>query len=123
VELGDSKNVKIEGRGFVAISTNEGNKKHIYDVYYSLKIARNMLSVKQMMKNGYKLMFDVDPCDFIDKKSNVRVAVVKMNLNYLFPFDMVKLQSIAVRCGDVDEAYLWHLRYGNLNIKSLQLLK
>lgn len=33
VELGDSKQVTIEGQGIIVVHTNGGNKKHILDVY------------------------------------------------------------------------------------------
>ncbi|KAG6470938.1 hypothetical protein ZIOFF_072026 [Zingiber officinale] len=123
VELGDSKRVSIEGQGVVAVFTEGGNKKHIHDVYYSSKITHNLLSVGQIMKDGYKLIFDNDRCDIINKKNNLRVAAVKMNANGLFPFETGKLQTYALKCRDLDESYLWHLRYGHLNIKSLQLLE
>jgi hypothetical protein len=32
-------------------------KKHIHDVFYSFSIGQNMLSVGQMMRKGYKLIF------------------------------------------------------------------
>ncbi|KAG6506237.1 hypothetical protein ZIOFF_031559 [Zingiber officinale] len=123
VELGDSKRVSIEGQGVVVVFTEGGNKKHIHDVYYSSKITHNLLSVGQIMKDGYKLIFDNDRCDIINKKNNLRVAAVKMNANGLFPFETGKLQTYALKCGDLDESYLWHLRYGHLNFKSLQLLE
>ncbi|KAG6529457.1 hypothetical protein ZIOFF_011655 [Zingiber officinale] len=123
VELGDSKHVSIEGQGVVAVFTEGGNKKHIHDVYYSSKITHNLLSVGQIMKDGYKLIFDNDRCDIINKKNNLRVAAVKMNANGLFPFETGKLQTYALKCRDLDESYLWHLRYGHLNFKSLQLLE
>ncbi|KAG6493852.1 hypothetical protein ZIOFF_048855 [Zingiber officinale] len=96
VELGDSKRVSIEGQGVVAASQKE---------------------------DGYKLIFDNDRCDIINKKNNLRVAAVKMNANGLFPFETGKLQTYALKCGDLDESYLWHLRYRHLNFKSLQLLE
>ena len=40
VELGDSKRVKIKGRGDVAIHSNEGNKKCIHDVFTLLALVR-----------------------------------------------------------------------------------
>ena len=45
VELRDSKHLKIEGQGVVAVNTNGGDKRHIYDIYYSSKITHNLLSV------------------------------------------------------------------------------
>ena len=32
-------------------------QKHIHDVFYSLSIGQNLLSVEQMMRKVYKLIF------------------------------------------------------------------
>ena len=45
IELGDNKGVEIKGRGDVVIHSNKGNKKRIYDVFYSPSIGQNLLSV------------------------------------------------------------------------------
>jgi hypothetical protein len=58
VELGDNKKVEIKGQGDVAIHLNEGNKKCIHDVFYSPSIGQNLLSVGQMMRRGFRLVFD-----------------------------------------------------------------
>jgi len=57
VELSDNKRVEIKGCGDVKIHSNEGNKKHIHDVFYSPNIGQNLLSVEQMIGRGYKLFF------------------------------------------------------------------
>ena len=56
-ELGDGKHVKIEGNGVIAVHTSQGNKQFIHDVHYSPNISQNLLSVGQIMKRGYKLIF------------------------------------------------------------------
>ncbi|XP_057418661.1 uncharacterized protein LOC130712864 [Lotus japonicus] len=69
VELGDGKEVKIQGKGAIAIHTSEGSKKVIDDVHYSPNISQNLLSVGQIMRKGYKLIFDDDKCEIFDKIS------------------------------------------------------
>ena len=91
MELKDSKHLKIEGQGVIIVNTNGGNKRHIYDIYYSSKITHNLLSVGQMMKKGYKPIFDNDQYEIFDKKNNQKLTAMKMNANYLFPLDMLKL--------------------------------
>lgn len=39
VELGDGKQVKIEGKGIIAVHTSGGNKQFIHDVHYSPNIS------------------------------------------------------------------------------------
>lgn len=115
VELGDGKQVKIEGKGVVAVHTSEGNKKFIHDVHYSPNISQNLLSVGQMMRRGYKLIFDDDKCEIFDKKSRNHVAIVKMTSNNLFPLNLKSYATF--RSGTPDDTQLRHLRYGHLNLK------
>ncbi|XP_057449943.1 uncharacterized protein LOC130741148 [Lotus japonicus] len=91
VELGDGKEVKIQGKGVIAIHTSEGNKKVIDDIF--------------------------------DKISGTQVVVVMQTLNNLFPLNMNSLQYAAFKTESPNDSYLWHLRYGHLNVKGLQLLK
>lgn len=50
------------------------------------------------------------------------VAKIKMNRNNIFPLLMPHDEKFAFLSEKMCE-YLWHLRYGNLNYKSLKLLK
>lgn len=87
VELGDIKQLQIEGKGVIEVHTGRGINKHICDVFYSPHITQNLLSVGQMMKKGYKLIFDEDHCEILDKKNNEKVATVKMTSNNMFPLN------------------------------------
>lgn len=55
LELGDSKKVKFEGQGVLAIHTKEGKVKYIHDIFYSSGISQNLLSVGQIMKKKKRL--------------------------------------------------------------------
>ncbi|KAG6487750.1 hypothetical protein ZIOFF_056351 [Zingiber officinale] len=122
LELGDSKKLKIEGKGVVAIKAANGEEKQINDVVYSPGITQNLLSIGQMMKKGYKITFADGQCEIIDKNEK-RIAVVKMTTNNLFPLKMNSCINVALKSEITDEAQLWHLRYGHLNHKGLMLLK
>jgi transposase InsO family protein len=123
VELGDNKKVEIKGQGDVAIHLNEGNKKCIHDVFYSPSIGQNLLSVGQMMRRGFRLVFDDAQCEIYNKNTNQKVVVVKMSSNNIFPFNMKSLHHVAMRSEHLDDSQLWHLRYGHLNYNGMQLLK
>lgn len=122
LELGDSKKLKIEGKGVVSVATAEGQQKHIHDVFYTPGIAQNLFSVGQMMKRGYKLIFTEGRCEITDR-SGQKVAVVKMTSNNLFPLKMDTCSNVALKSEVADESHMWHLRYGHLNQKGLVLLK
>ncbi|PNX79108.1 copia-type polyprotein, partial [Trifolium pratense] len=51
------------------------------------------------------------------------IVTVLQTPNNLFPLNMKSFQPAAFSSKSPDDSYLWHLRYGHLNIKGLQLLK
>ncbi|KAG6477561.1 hypothetical protein ZIOFF_066828 [Zingiber officinale] len=122
LELGDSKKLKIEGKGVVSVFSAEGQQKRMHDVFYTPEIAQNLLSVGQMMKNGYKLVFAEGQCEITDRNGQ-KVAVMKMTSNNLFPLKMTPYSNVVLKTEVVDDSHLWHLRYGHLNRKGLALLK
>ena len=123
VKLGDEKLKKVEGKGTVAVHTEEGNQKFIHDVLYVLSLSRNLLSVGQLLRKGYSLYFNDGVCIVYDKKNKLTVAKVGMSQNNVFSLSMPLHEKIALKSETVDESHLWHLRYGHLNYQGLQLLK
>nr|GEU57263.1 retrovirus-related Pol polyprotein from transposon TNT 1-94 [Tanacetum cinerariifolium] len=67
VTLGNDKLIKIEGRGKVAIKTSLGHTKLVHDVQYATLLTHNLLSVGQLMENGYSLLFDDGYCSITEK--------------------------------------------------------
>lgn len=124
VWLGNDKQIIVEGRGTIAIPTSNDDTKLLQDVQYVPSLAHNLLSVGQLIKGGYSILFENDCCNIYDKKkSSHKIVGVQMTQNKMF--------SLNVSDGDVSSALtvkgstkadLWHLRYGHLNVKRLQLL-
>ena len=59
----------MEGNGTVAIKTIQGNVKILQGVQYVPTWAHNLLSVGQLMKGGFSILFDANTCVITDKKS------------------------------------------------------
>ena len=55
IENGDY--IAVKGKGFVAINSLSG-LKYISDVLYMPNIDHNLLSVRQLMKKGFKVIFE-----------------------------------------------------------------
>ena len=77
VKLGDNKEVQVQGRGTVAIKTNQGKVKLIHDVQYVPDIAHNLMSVGQLLTCGYSVRFEQDTCYIIDEASSRLLACVQ----------------------------------------------
>lgn len=122
VRLGDGKQLEVEGRGTIAIKTEQGNTKLLYDVQYVPNLAHNLLSVGQLLNSGYSVLFENDFCLICDKKSKEVIVKIVMGRNRMFPLDLSGNVSKALTVKGDDDAKLWHLRYGHLNVQGLKLL-
>src|SRR5262249_38250173 len=76
VTLGDGTTVDALGKGSIQIQTHKGTKL-IRDVLLVPDLNQNLLSVTQMMQNGYSLYFNQNYCKIFDS-NEVEIAHVKM---------------------------------------------
>lgn len=75
VRLGDDKPMSVEGKGIISIRTIHGNTKLLSEVQYVPKLAHNLSSVGQLIRYGYKVVFDDDCCVVYDKKNPFSVLL------------------------------------------------
>jgi len=76
VRIGNSALIEVKGKGTVAIKSLSGLKL-ISDVLYVPKINRNLLSVTQLLENGYKVLFEDKKC-VIKDANNIEMVNVQM---------------------------------------------
>lgn len=67
----------------------------------------NLLSIGKLLKNGYKFEFDNGKCTIIEKKKNITVAKVMMNLYNKFPLTILLGKKITFQRLNDDDLYLW----------------
>ena len=58
----------MEGNGTVAIKTIQGNVKILPGVQYVPTLAHSLLSVGQLMKGGFSILFDGNARVIVEKK-------------------------------------------------------
>eukprot|EP00253_Pinus_taeda_P029436 PITA_29436 len=119
VLLGDDRPVEAKGKGTIAVKTKEGKAKHINDVLYVLGLAHNFLSVGQLLEKGYLIVFKDKKCIIYDKYDHSKIiATTNMLQNRIFAFNLPCEASTTLN-GAYDDSYcIWHIRYGNLNMKA-----
>ena len=72
VPFGDDKMVKVEGKGTIGIKTSQDNVKLLHDVQYVPNLTHNLLSVGQLMEDGYSILFDGGVCSvMIRSEANI----------------------------------------------------
>ncbi|KAK8933850.1 hypothetical protein KSP39_PZI015291 [Platanthera zijinensis] len=121
VVLGDGKKLAIEGTGTVAVKSKDGHTRHIEDVHYVPLLTQSLLSVGQLMKNGYTITFEDAHCHITHKERSVCIASVKMTPNKMFPLDLESPNESAFVCRST--LSLWYNRFAHLNKTDVCLLK
>ncbi|KAH0636126.1 hypothetical protein KY290_038318 [Solanum tuberosum] len=121
VQLGNAKEMQVEGKGTVGINTSHDKVKMLDNVQFVPDLGYNLLSVGQLMSDGHSLWFDDDACVITNKKSGKKIRIT-MTPNKMFPLEVSNMEIFALAASAKDESKLWHLRYGHLNIKGLKLL-
>ncbi|KAL0558913.1 hypothetical protein IC582_003500 [Cucumis melo] len=77
VELGNSKELQVEGKRMMGIETHNGNRI-LTNVQYVPDIGYNLLSVGQLMESGHSILFDDGACLIKNKQTGRVLAKVKM---------------------------------------------
>ncbi|CAH9081524.1 unnamed protein product [Cuscuta europaea] len=122
VRLGDGKHLTVEGLGTISLQTEQGKTKLLHNVQYVPELTHNLLSVGQLLSGGYSVIFEMNMCVIKDKKSGETLIRILMGKNKVFPLDLTGSGSQALVVRGEENAKLWHLRYGHLNLHSLKLL-
>ena len=111
----------MEGRGTVAIPTCNGETKLIHDVKYVPSLTQNLISVGQLIKGGYSVIFEDGHCNIHDQ--NCKIMSIKMTPNKMFPLNISQGETGKALVAKAENgSSLWHLRYGHLNVNGLRLL-
>ncbi|KAJ0802818.1 putative RNA-directed DNA polymerase [Helianthus annuus] len=121
VRMGNGKRIMVEGKGTIRLEVAGGKFKTLDDVYYAPDLGYNLLSVGQLMKTKHKLVFDEGACTITKKQTGETVCMIPVASNNTFPLDVSNANNVAFAT-IVDESYMWHLRFGHLNERSLQSL-
>uniref|UniRef100_A0A6N2MMV6 Retrovirus-related Pol polyprotein from transposon TNT 1-94-like beta-barrel domain-containing protein n=1 Tax=Salix viminalis TaxID=40686 RepID=A0A6N2MMV6_SALVM len=104
IKLGNGDIVEAKGRGTVTVNTSKGTKI-ITNIFYIPKLDQNLLSVAQMLRNGYEVSFKEIFC-FITDSHGLAIAKIEMEGNSFY----LKLDAIEghVLSAKVDESIVWH---------------
>ncbi|KAK1417486.1 hypothetical protein QVD17_26615 [Tagetes erecta] len=124
VRLGDKKKLAVEGKGTVRIRTGDNEFKLLDQVYYAPKLEYNLLSVGQLMKKGYNLLFDDGKCIIKHKQTGRILMEILVATNNMFVFDATSLLTVQDPRATKEEAEAlkWHCRYGHLYFGGLKQL-
>ena len=122
MRLGDNKVLQVAGKGTVIIRSSNGKARLLRNVQYVPHLAHNLLSVGQLLKAGYIVIFDNEACQIKEKNSGMCVAKVQMSKHQMFLLEVDSVGSVNIVTSGQKTSILWHQRYGHLHIRALQIL-
>ncbi|XP_021907551.1 uncharacterized protein LOC110821898 [Carica papaya] len=122
VQLGNRKEIQVEGKGTVTLETSNGKVKLLHNVQFVPNLGYNLLSVGQVIAGGYLILFEDGACVIRYKKSGQMMINVNMTEKKMFSLQASNVQDMVLVAARLDDSQLWHLRYGHLHIKGLKLL-
>ncbi|CAN1245427.1 Copia protein [Linum grandiflorum] len=118
VRMGNGALVEAKGKGIVTLQS-PGGTITIRDVLLVPDLKTSLLSVGQLMENGFSLTFDNSWCQIHFREDGKMLQIPMKNRS--FPLSLayghVGLQA------QVDESRLWHRRFGHHNMESLKYLQ
>ena len=118
VKLGNGDIVQARGRGTIAVNTKKGTKL-LNHVLYIPELDQNLLSVAQMLKSGYEILFKDRSCLIIDAHGSVMARLGMDGNSFYLKMDAVGGHAFTAK---IDESFIWHKRYGHFNMQSLKLM-
>jgi hypothetical protein len=91
-------------------------------------LKHNLRSVGQLTQKGYRVSFENNVCTILDiPPSKMVITKIKMTHNRMFPLhmksEMMENIGASFKASTQDQSWIWHLRYGHINLKGLCLLQ
>jgi len=119
VRSGDGDCITAKGKGTVAITTNSGTKT-ISDVLYVAYINQNLLSVRQLIEKGMKVIFEDQSCYIFDAAGQkILQARMRGKIFSFLPFEE-KHTTFSTKLNDIE---VWHKRLGHYHQQGMFNIK
>jgi hypothetical protein len=119
VRIGNDEYITVERKGTIAISTCSGIK-FISDVLYVPEIDQNLFSVGQLIKKGYKVVFEDKSC-LIKDADDHDIFKIKMK-GKSFALNPLEEEQTAFPIKE-NITDVWHKRLGHYHHKGLLQMK
>ena len=86
IKMGNNGTLPVVGKGSIMVRTKKDEKKEIQNVYFAPSMKHNLMSIGQLIQNGYKVLMENDKCVIQEKDGSKNLlAAVQMTKNKMFP--------------------------------------
>ena len=122
VRLVDNKNLVSEGIGDIAIKMKDGRNALIEKVLLVPGMKCNLLSIGQLIKKGFSVTMQGNILNLYDKQENL-VLMSKLTKSRTFLCNIQNARDVCMSAATGEDSnWLWHMRCGHLNFRSLSYL-
>ncbi|KAJ0086209.1 hypothetical protein Patl1_07938 [Pistacia atlantica] len=118
VITGDNTRLEIKWRGDIALHKSNGGIQHLSNVLYLPKLCKNLMSVGQLVDQGYNVVFNENGCEILKEGNGTLVATGK-KVGRLFALTMLHFSSTKMDSSP-NVTILWHKRMGHCNLQRLK---
>lgn len=122
IRFANNSTVTTEGIGKVLIQRKDGKKAFITDVLYVPQMNNNLLSLGQLLQKGYVMKMEHGVLKVFNSQGRM-ILKAPLSKNRTFKTEIQVAESQCLAATTNYQNWLWHLRFGHLNFRSLSLLK
>ena len=111
--------ISIEGKGKIILNSNDNTHITLKNVLYTPSLKANILSLNILDEEGYDICLHKRFLTIHDDRG-ILLTKVQRRSGRLYPLKL----DIIEHCLQIseDRTWLWHKRYGHLNLASLKIL-
>ena len=119
VRFGDGSKISIEGKGKIILNSKDNTHITLKNVLYTPSLKANILSLDRLDEDGYDIRLHKGFLTNHDDRGFL-LTKVQRSSGRMYPLKL----DIIEHCLQISEdlTWLWHKRYGHLNLASLKIL-
>lgn len=121
VKFGDGSMVTIEGKGSIALKCKNGEERILKEVYYIPTLCSNIISIGQLSEEGNRVVIKGNFLWVYDDTERL-IIKVQRSQNRLYKLLVETSNSACLMSKSSDVSWLWHMRMGHVNYKSLVMM-
>ncbi|KAL1198058.1 Retrovirus-related Pol polyprotein from transposon TNT 1-94 [Cardamine amara subsp. amara] len=122
IKVGNGQHVMTAGKGNIQVMTSQG-EKIIKEVFLVPSLARNLLSVSQMISNGYGVLFEANRCLINDPQGRMVLNIRMKHKSFPFKWRKSEVSALLAAGEEVNKDKLWHRRLGHVGLDKLQKMQ
>ncbi|XP_033145473.1 uncharacterized protein LOC103839411 isoform X1 [Brassica rapa] len=121
IKIGNGSTVMTAGKGDITVMT-KGGKKTIRNVFLVPGLAKNLLSVPQIVSSGYRVSFQEKRCIIDDAKGRRIMDIPMTHKSYRIRMSSAQVEE-AMSASEQGKMETWHKRLGHVGDKRLQQMQ